>query len=1485
MKLILGALLLIQSLNAQSLCIPSITVPVQEQCSVQLSPTDVLSSTPAGLSSSDLTVVIENYNGPGSYVYAVRLNQGVNHNFAGCKGLIEVIDLKAPVLEAPGQTTFRWAKLCANAMQREITTGNFKKIPQQINCFKGSFHSSAFPFDSLVFTVPQDGFYSFFLISEFPAMATLAKFGSEENCKFILDASEDFPKPGELKPGKDLLDLAQNSWLQPNDTFDVRLSGNLKKGENYILTSFSKSTSSLGRLVWIILSDQKNLPGDTLLVFEGSGVLSAQNRWLSIPLYWNDLNVIQYTGKYKVNGDGEFLEGDSSLIKILSQTGFPHTYSGNQNTPAPSILNGFAYYGFLRDSCGPIEIGVYDQLMEEGDCLPKTLERNFWARDPSGNFSTLKKQIIQFRSPLIDEILFPSLSTIIGCGEDSSPTHTGAPYYWSEKGKINYEMAGYSDLNETKICGGGYSFLRRWTIFDWCNPSKTRIFNQIIQVIDTTPPSLEIPDYFEISTSPFSCQAAWQLPSPDSLQDNCSEVFLKHIFFSERKEILQPGDPLLLDTGLYHFIYSVEDGCGLIAEKTLTLKVIDQIKPSISCDPVRNVSLGYIEALRFSEGSYDHCYPVKLTIRKWLKDSCAIQSYLDEKQFLGSFENALIQEKIFSIGEDTYYTDWEEKVGIGCCEAEFGEVLIEVKATELSYGLSNTCRTILKVEDKQPVFCISPPDVEVICDQKEWIDLSPFGMPTAQYGCGFFYTELPAKFDLDHCGTGTILRKFVVFNAGGNMIDTCNQTITIQPRHKYVIEFPANLRIEDCIDFPVPVPRWTSQGCDLITHSIDTSIFYTTSEACFEFQTRHRLLNWCEFEEGMTPVLVPPGDQIFIIRDSTGAYLDKNDILTDGFIEKLGGTGFYEYTHTIRVQDRIGPVISHPVYPPVCAYESCLVKMQLPFIVQDACDNNGISFEFFYDENRDGIYDDILQLYSEDEIRDSLFGIFGRAPKLTLIAFFPVGKHQLIVNAKDGCGNKSSKAIPFEVLDCKPPSPTCIEGLAVELMPDSAIGMVETFDFLVNIPEDCLGPVEFSIHRLDEKPEKGKNSLQLGCEDLGLTKVKIVAWDRAFNPFARQPDSSLGGPNYSFCITTIHVQDNLYPLCEKSISGMVLSETGKGLKGVSVFFAEDSSHSVFTDERGNFKIEGNGTLHAYYEGPFLSGISTYDLVLISRHVLGQETLKSEFQKIAADVNGSGSISTLDMIELRKVILGINHDFGAVPSWQFLKRNLGNDFIAIKTGDVNHSAFDDIAVVGRSRMALKIEEKIFREKETFEVKIPLKNVFDFSGGQVGLEIDPKKLILKNIFSSAFWHVGKDGILRMLWTKEDLTDQEIRLELESIAESSLSESLRLSGKFESQVYGSGGEIIPIVFEWKSEQRNVQFFPNPFSEFTEIDLTGFSSSQWVLEVYNGIGVKILEKTNLGGVVKISRKELGNQGVFWAVFHGEDKEILSFKIFHTHD
>src|SRR5690625_7331955 len=53
---------------------------------------------------------------------------------------------------------------------------------------------------------------------------------------------------------------------------------------------------------------------------------------------------------------------------------------------------------------------------------------------------------------------------------------------------------------------------------------------------------------------------------------------------------------------------------------------------------------------------------------------------------------------------------------------------------------------------------------------------------------------------------------------------------------------------------------------------------------------------------------------------------------------------------------------------------------------------------------------------------------------------------------------------------------------------------------------------------------------------------------------------------------------------------------------------------------------------------FSEGITTRDLILIQRHILGKETLDSPYQRIAADVNGDGSINAFDLLELRQLVL-------------------------------------------------------------------------------------------------------------------------------------------------------------------------------------------------------------------------------------------------------
>jgi hypothetical protein len=108
------------------------------------------------------------------------------------------------------------------------------------------------------------------------------------------------------------------------------------------------------------------------------------------------------------------------------------------------------------------------------------------------------------------------------------------------------------------------------------------------------------------------------------------------------------------------------------------------------------------------------------------------------------------------------------------------------------------------------------------------------------------------------------------------------------------------------------------------------------------------------------------------------------------------------------------------------------------------------------------------------------------------------------------------------------------------------------------------------------------------------------------------------------------------------------------------------------------------------------GVTTLDIALIRQQVLNIKPLDSPYKLLAGDVNGSGSVTTLDIALIRQVILGITNKFPG-GLWRFVRsdyvfanpqaswsaqgarnyQNLaaganGQDFIAVKLGDVNNS---------------------------------------------------------------------------------------------------------------------------------------------------------------------------------------------------------------------
>jgi hypothetical protein len=135
----------------------------------------------------------------------------------------------------------------------------------------------------------------------------------------------------------------------------------------------------------------------------------------------------------------------------------------------------------------------------------------------------------------------------------------------------------------------------------------------------------------------------------------------------------------------------------------------------------------------------------------------------------------------------------------------------------------------------------------------------------------------------------------------------------------------------------------------------------------------------------------------------------------------------------------------------------------------------------------------------------------------------------------------------------------------------------------------------------------------------------------------------------------------------------------------------------------------------------LNGVNTLDMLLISKHILGVQPLASPFAMIAADVNRSYTITTFDIVEERKLIMGLYSSWPNTPVWRFTPdyllpfQNPNNPFqgnqnpnyltltqlqalnggtivlTGTKTGDVDGSAntLQGIVGTGADSLALKI----------------------------------------------------------------------------------------------------------------------------------------------------------------------------------------------------
>jgi len=124
-----------------------------------------------------------------------------------------------------------------------------------------------------------------------------------------------------------------------------------------------------------------------------------------------------------------------------------------------------------------------------------------------------------------------------------------------------------------------------------------------------------------------------------------------------------------------------------------------------------------------------------------------------------------------------------------------------------------------------------------------------------------------------------------------------------------------------------------------------------------------------------------------------------------------------------------------------------------------------------------------------------------------------------------------------------------------------------------------------------------------------------------------------------------------------SLSGNIQTHWGAALPDVKVQLSGTATATAVTDLSGNYSFanvpaSGNYSITPAKDTNDLNGITTVDMALISKHILGIEPFNSPWKIIAADVNKNNSVTATDIVENRKLILGLTSSFGLNTSWRF-----------------------------------------------------------------------------------------------------------------------------------------------------------------------------------------------------------------------------------------
>jgi len=1161
------------------------------------------------------------------------------------------------------------------------------------------------------------------------------------------------------------------------------------------------------------------------------------------------------------------LECDESADPQISGLPLPMGTDVIETSPGNYLLPDF-------DFCGDATLTYLDEFADHTLCdgpFGSIFNRVWIITDDKGNTSSCSQKISVERADLTSTIEWPphfddlkpgGNPSLEACDNfptlDSgypSPDFTGYP----EGVFCANVTVEYVDIELPGCSEVTYKLIRKWKIKDICSEELPLEFEQFIVVDDTQPPVfITMPDDMTVSAASHTCISDIIVPSPLFVEE-CGEWFYE-VGYKLADDSGDPFTDFVTDGIRYDFglgQYIIED-IPIANEMVWIIYILS--------DHCGNTSTGNIEIT-----VEDHEEPVPVCdlntfvgLNEYGEAHAGVESFDD-----GSWDNCSIHhlEVIRMDGAPCGGPlGWGQKVHF-CCEDVGQDIRVRLRVWDTA-GNSNECMVIVQVQDNIPPLLVScPPSRTIDCDS-DLTNLTLFGFPVFTDECGVTITELDPVIDNEECNSGTtVLRRFVATDDAGNE-SNCSQLLNLEILDPFDI---------NDIDWPNDIDNFDGcVGADADPDNLPAGSDYPvlSNVACSE-------------------VLSTYDDVVFDYVDGVcKKILRKWKVWDECTNEK------WEYTQTIRVVNNYAPEF----------FAGCDNYSISNLDQQDCTAEFSIVVQAFDDCTAS---DDLKWRYVVDNsptlVGDENFfeGVFG------------TGTHRIVWTVEDQCGNTNTCTTVFTISDTKAPTPICRDAIVTVINEDGGTVEIWATDFIKEGTDNCTDPEDL-IYSFSEN--NFVPNLEFNCDDLNggtvdTLELTIYVTDEAGNT--------------EFCTSDLILQDN-NNVCENAtsqridIKGNVYTEEDIMVDGVEVRLNNSSSETPLfnlTDVDGSYAFTELDMYNSYGISPArndnpLNGVSTLDLVLIQKHILGLQKLDTPYKIIAADANNSESVTAIDLVELRKLILGLYDVLPGNQSWRFVDKSFeftdpqipfpfveqidyaqvdadmtGSDFVAIKIGDVNFSAQanNDHIIENRSReyRSITIDDQSFHTEDLIEIPVYLEEAMSIEGMQMMLDIDSESLVIQSIkagklnINDGHYNV-LDGQVAISWnTNSKVTIGEYEVLFTIVAQALTSSNL--AGK----VYLSDDKLTPEMYSVSSDEIQTystqlrvtnegndifslhQNIPNPFSQKTRVSFVLPEAGAATLSImdYTGKVLHVVRGTYTQGYneVSLSTQNIAASGILY--------------------